>query len=182
MKKLIAMLLALCLTLCLIPTAFAEAAEADVISQLHTVVAAYLDEEGYIYEYDEANQAFTLTFGLNCALDTVAVTIYLYDDMVSVSVDSPLQITEEAFESAAVFTTLANNEMYYAQFRIDPDSGCLTCRSCQMIETVVPELQEINTLFVMPLVYMEDYGDGIAQVSAGGDPYEAFSACSAFAQ
>lgn len=177
MKKIIAMLIVLCLTLCMIPAAFAESVEANVIDQLRNIVREYLDEEGYTYEYDETYQTFTLDFGLNCALETVSVTIYLYDDMIAVSVDSPLQITEANFENAAIFTTLANNEIYYAQFRVDLELGYLTCRSCQMIETVVPDVQEINTLFVMPLVYMETYGDGIAQISEGGDPYEAFEVC-----
>ena len=176
MKKIIAVLIVLSLTLCMLPIALADSVEANIIDQLYNVVREYLDGEGYTYEYHDDAQAFTLDFGLDCALDTVSVTIYLYDDMVSVSVDSPLQIANEAFESAAIFTTLANNDIFYAQFRIDYESGYLTCRSCQMIESVVPGVEEINTLFVMPLVYMEDYGDGIAQISAGGDPYEAYNA------
>ena len=177
MKKIIAVLIVLCLNLCMIPAAFTESVEANVIDQLRNVVREYLDEAGYTYEYNEASQLFTLDFALDCALETVPVTIFLYDDMVAVDVDSPLEITEDVFENAAIFTTLANNEIYYAHFRIDRESGYLTCRSCQMIETVVPGLQEINTLFVMPLVYMEYYGDGIAMVSDGGDPYAAFEAC-----
>lgn len=177
MKKFLAILLALCLIFCMMPAALANSVEANVIDQLRNVVKEYLDEEGYTYEYNEASQVFTLDFALDCALKTVPVTIYLFDDMVAVDVDSPLAITEEAFGNAAIFTTLANNEIYYAHFRIDRESGYLTCRSCQMVETVVPDVQEINTLFVMPLVYMETYGDGIAQISAGSDPYEAFEAC-----
>lgn len=177
MKKLLSMLLALCLVLCMLPSALAGSVEANIIDQLRNVVKEYLEQEGYSYEFDEEYQAFTLDFSLDCTLDAVPVTIFLYDDMVSVSVDSPLQIAEEYFEKAAIFTTLVNNDIYYAQFRIDRDSGCLTCRSCQMIETVVPDVQEINTLLIMPLVYMEKYGDGIARISAGDDPYESYEAC-----
>lgn len=174
MKKIMAMLLVLCLTLCVIPAAFADSVEANMIDRLRNVVKEYLDEEGYTYEYDDSNEAFYMSFSVDCTLSTVDVTIYLYDDMVSVSVDSPLQIKEENFENAAIFTTLANNEIYYAQFRIDRDSGCLTCRSCQIVETVAPDLREIDTLLTGPLYYMENYGDGIALISAGGDPYDAF--------
>lgn len=179
MKKFLALLLTLSLTLCLIPAALANSVEANVIDQLRNVVKAYLEEEGYAYEYDDERQTFKMSFSLDCALDTVELTMYLYDDMLAVSVESPLPISEETFEKAAIFTTLANNEIFYAQFRIDRKYGYLTCRSCQMIETVAPDLLEVNTLLCMPLIYMEDYGDGIAQVSAGGDPYEAFETCQA---
>lgn len=179
MKKMLSMLLVLCLALCLVPAAVADSVEANMIDRLRNTVKEYLDEENYTYEFDDANQAFVMDFGLDCTLSAVSVTIYLYDDMVAVSVDSPLQLAEETFENAAIFTTLVNNEIYYAQFRIDRESGYLTCRSCQVIETVAPDLQEIDTLLVAPLYYMECYGDGIALVSAGGDPYQAFEACQA---
>ena len=179
MKKIIALLIALCLTFCMIPAALADSVEAEPIDQLRNVVKEYLNDESYTYEFDEATQSFTLSFSLNCALSVVDVAIYLYDDMVSVAVESPLPLGEENFEKAAIFTTLVNSKIYYAQFRVSREGGYIACRSCQLIETVVPEREEIDTLLVMPLIFMEYYGDGIAEVSAGGDPYAAFEKCQA---
>lgn len=175
MKRMLAMLLALCLAGCLAGAACAECVEANMIDQLRNVVREYLDAQDYKYEYDESNAAFCMAFGLDCALDAVDVTIYLYDDMVAVFVDCPLPVSEESFEKAAIFTTLANDQIHYAQFRINRESGILTCRSCQIVETVAPDLAEIGTLLNAPLYYMEAYGDGIAAVCAGGDPYQAFA-------
>lgn len=47
MKKFLAILLALCLTFCMMPAALANSVEANVIDQLRNVVKEYLDEEGY---------------------------------------------------------------------------------------------------------------------------------------
>ena len=87
----------------------------------------------------------------------------------------------EVFEKMAVFTTLVNNEIYYAQFRLDLDGDefYISCRSCNLVEDVLPGENELFYLFAMPHSYMEDYGDGIVAVLSGGDPYEAFETCQA---
>ena len=77
----------------------------------------------------------------------------------------------------AVFAALANNEIYSAQFRVelDADKVYVSCRSCNLVEDVIPGENELFYLFAMPQSYMEDYGDGILAVLDGGDPYEAVS-------
>lgn len=81
----------------------------------------------------------------------------------------------------AIFTTLANREIYYAQFRVTLDEGqvYISCRSCNLVEDVVPGENELFYLLSEPLNYMEAYGDGICAVIDGGDPYEAFEICQA---
>lgn len=76
--------------------------------------------------------------------------IYLYDDMVSMSVDCPLTLEYEYFESAAIFTTLDNSELYYVQFRVGRETNWISCRSCKVIEDVLPTENEILTLLYMP--------------------------------
>ena len=101
--------------------------------------------------------------------------------LLAVSADAPVQGTGEVFEKMAVFAALANNEIYYAQFRVelDADKVYVSCRSCNLVEDVIPGENELFYLFAMPQSYMEDYGDGILAVLDGGDPYEAFEACQA---
>lgn len=179
MKKWIALLLALCLLLSL-NLALAESTPGSIEDQLADIVRSALEQEELDYEYDAANQTFDLSFQLDSALGSADVTIYLYDDMVSVSVDCPLSFRSEYFEKAAIFTTLANNEIYYAQFRVDMDYNWISCRSCNVIEGVLPSESEIATLLYMPLIYMDNYGDGIASIcTQGADPYQAFEACQA---
>lgn len=144
-KKCLAVILSLCLML-----AFTCAsAEASVKEQLVEIVKNALDQEGLTHEYDADKQWFTLSFQLDNALQSADVTIYLYNDMVSVAVDCPLSIQEEQFERAAIFTTLANLHLYYAQFRVDREYGWITCRSCNVIENVLPTEAEILTLLAM---------------------------------
>ena len=114
-------------------------------------------------------------------MEYVYMTVYIYDDMLAVSADAPVQGTGDVFEKMAVFTTLANNEIYYAQFRVelDADKVYVSCRSCNLVEDVIPGENELFYLFAMPQSYMKDYGDGILAVLDGGDPYEAFEACQA---
>lgn len=174
MKKCLAAILALCL----MATFACVSAEGSVEDQLAQVVMSALEQEELIYEYDAENQWFTLSFDMDSSIKSADVTIYLYDDMVSVTVDCPLKVQEERFEKAAIFTTLANNELYYAQFRVDRDNGWITCRSCNVIENVLPTEAEILTLLYMPLYAMDDYGNGLAAIcTMGTDPYEAIEAC-----
>lgn len=175
MKKFVASLLAICLILVSV-TALAESVEA----QLANIVRATLDQEDIIYDYDDEVQYFSMEFPLDSALGDAVVEVFLYDDMVSVTVDSPITVREDLFEKAAVFLTLVNSEIYYAQFRLDRDSGMLSCRSCNVIEGTLPAQAEIETLLYMPIVYMERYGDGIVAVTwDDADPYEAFESCQA---
>ena len=93
----------------------------------------------------------------------------------------PCPWTRRFTEPGRSFTTLVNNEIYYAQFRLDLDGDefYISCRSCNLVEDVLPGENELFYLFAMPHSYMEDYGDGIVAVLNGGDPYEAFETCQA---
>ena len=175
MNKLTVLALMLCLLLSVL-----AAAEAGVEDRLALIVQSALEEDGLAYDYDAENGWFELSFSLDCALGEADVIIFLFDDMVSVHADCPLKVASKHFEQAAVFTTLANDREYYAQFRIDPEYGILTSRSCNVIESVLPTREEIKTLLYAPLIIMEDYGDGIAAVlTTDADPYDTFAACRA---
>ncbi len=175
MKNIIAVMLAFCLILGM-GTVLAESVE----EQLAQIVTEAMEQNELVYEYDAENEWFTLTFTLDSVLGDVETTIFLYDDMVSVSVESPITIDDSVYEKLAIFTALANNEIYYGQFRLDRENGTLSCRSCNVIEEVLPSYLEIETLLYMPLTYMDRFGDGIAAICLdGADPYDAFDACQA---
>ncbi len=178
MKKTIAFLLALLMTLSL-STAFADSVPMSKEDQMVGLVKSFLEENEFPYEYDD--YTFTVPFAVDNSMEYVYITIYIYGDMLAVSADAPVEGTGEVFEKMAVFVALANNEIYYAQFRVelDADKVYVSCRSCNLVEDVIPGENELFYLFAMPQSYMEDYGDGILAVIDGGDPYEAFEACQA---
>ena len=178
MKKMIAFLLAALLTLSF-SAALADSAPKSKEDQMVGLVKGFLEENEFPYEYDD--YTFTVPFAVENSMEYVYMTVYIYDDMLAVSADAPVQGTGEVFEKMAVFAALANNEIYYAQFRVelDADKVYVSCRSCNLVEDVIPGENELLYLFAMPQSYMEDYGDGILAVLDGGDPYEAFEACQA---
>ena len=173
MKKTIAFLLIALLTLSF-SAALADSAPKSKEDQMVGLVKGFLEENEFPYEYDD--YTFTVPFAVENSMEYVYMTVYIYDDMLAVSADAPVQGTGDVFEKMAVFAALANNEIYYAQFRVELD---VSCRSCNLVEDVIPGENELFYLFAMPQSYMEDYGDGILAVLDGGDPYEAFEACQA---
>ena len=178
MKKIIAFLLAALLTLSF-STALADSVPMSKADQMVGLVKSFLEENEFPYEYDD--YTFTVHFAVENSMEYVYMTVYIYDDMLAVSADAPVLGTGDVFEKMAVFAALANNEIYYAQFRVelDADKVYVSCRSCNLVEDVIPGENELLYLFAMPQSYMEDYGDGILAVLDGGDPYEAFEACQA---
>ena len=178
MKKMIAFLLVALLTLSF-SAALADSVPMSKEDQMVGLVKSFLEENEFPYEYDD--YTFTVPFAVENSMEYVYMTVYIYDDMLAVSADAPVQGTGEVFEKMAVFAALANNEIFYAQFRVelDADKVYVSCRSCNLVEDVIPGENELFYLFAMPQSYMEDYGDGILAVLDGGDPYEAFEACQA---
>ena len=178
MKKTIAFLLIALLTLSF-SAALADSAPKSKEDQMVGLVKSFLEENEFPYEYDD--YTFTVPFAVENSMEYVYMTVYIHDDMLAVSADAPVEGTGEIFEKMAVFAALANNEIYYAQFRVelDVDKVYVSCRSCNLVEDVIPGKNELFYLFAMPQSYMEDYGDGILAVIDGGDPYEAFEACQA---
>ena len=176
MKKMIAFLLVALLTLFFSAT-LADSAPMSKEDQMVGLVKSFLEENEFPYEYDD--YTFTVPFAVENSMEYVYMTVYIYDDMLAVSADAPVEGTGEVFEKMAVFAALANSEIYYAQFRVelDADKVYVSCRSCNLVEDVIPGENELFYLFAMPQSYMEDYGDGILAVLDGGDPYEAFEAC-----
>ena len=86
MKKKITFLLAVLLTLCLSTDAFANAAEVSKEDQMAGMVKNFLDKNEYPYEYDD--YTVETQFAINNAMEYANVMVYIYDDMLSVSVDA----------------------------------------------------------------------------------------------
>lgn len=174
MKKLMSAAIAITLLLMTLSTG-ASADSAEKIAALTQVVEQTLKDNQYNYEYNAKDALFDLEFSLDSSLSSSDVTIYIYDDMVSVAARSPLKVQSAHLDKMAKYLTLVNDDIYYAQFRMDYETGSVSCRSCQLVEEVIPGTQEILVLLQMPIVYMDDYGDGIAQISTiGSDPDEVF--------
>lgn len=174
-KKLVCLLLALALSVSALSAFAAEMSEKEKIARLKEIVQGYLDQENLKYTYDDEYELFELSYSLDCTLATCDVTIFLYDDMLSVSAGPSLRVPNGNKDKVAVFLTLANDNSFYAQFRMDYEKGMVSCRNAQLIEQVFPSAGEVDVLLNMALYTLDKYGDGLNKVAQlGVDPHEAF--------
>lgn len=100
MKKIIVFLLT---ALLMFSVAFADSVPTSKEDQMASLVKNFLEENEFPYEYDD--YTFTVPFSVDNSMEYAFITVYIYDDMLSVSVDAPIHGTREVFEKMAVFTT-----------------------------------------------------------------------------
>ena len=141
MKKTLAFLLIALLTLSF-SAALADSAPMSKEDQMAGLVKSFLEENEFPYEYDD--YTFTVPFAVENSMEYVYMTVYIYDDMLAVSADAPVQGTGDVFEKMAVFAALVNNEIYYAQFRVelDADNVYVSCRSIKLVVEDIPREKE----------------------------------------
>ena len=139
MKKIIVFLLT---ALLMFSVAFADSVPMSKEDQMASLVKNFLEENEFPYEYDD--YTFTVPFSVDNSMEYAFITVYIYDDMLSVSVDAPIHGTREVFEKMAVFTTLVNNEIWMETNSISPAApatwwrtffpvrtSCSTCSPCR---------------------------------------------------
>ncbi|MDY2792303.1 MAG: hypothetical protein SOT76_06115, partial [Eubacteriales bacterium] len=98
MKKIVAFLLAVLMTLS--AAAFADSVPMNKEDQMVGLVKSFLEENEFPYEYDD--YTFTVPFAVENSMEYVYMTVYIYDDMLAVSADAPVEGTGEVFEKMAV--------------------------------------------------------------------------------
>lgn len=152
--------------------------EKEKVAHLKEIVQGYLDSEELHYSYDEEQEIFDMRYSLECTLSSCDVRLVLYDDMLSVTAGPSLRVPEKNKDATSIYLTLVNNNCYYAQFRMDYQSGSLVCRAAQVIEQVFPTADEVDTLLNSTLYTLDKYGDGLNKVAQlGYDPHQAFKEC-----
>ena len=92
-----------------------DAESEQMIQELAAIVDQYLKDEGYdSFEYDEENEWFEGSFELNNALKACDVTIFIYDDMISVTAAAEsVSVPKDKLDDMAIFTTLVNWGSFY---------------------------------------------------------------------
>lgn len=173
-KRIVALLAALLMVLTMFQ-ASAEMTKDEKIAAITEVVKAYIAGEGFNFDYDDENDLFEGTFTLDSALGECDVTVFVYDDMVSVTAAPSLRVPAENRDNAAIFLTLANYDEYYAQFRMNYEDGNVATRMAHLVENVIPTTAEIDTLMMMTILALDDYGNGLNKVALGADPHETYA-------
>ena len=106
MKKIIVFLLT---ALLMFSVAFADSVPMSKEDQMASLVKNFLEENEFPYEYDD--YTFTVPFSVDNSMEYAFITVYIYDDMLSVSVDAPIHGMREVFEKMAGVNTLGNKEI-----------------------------------------------------------------------
>lgn len=159
-----------------------EAAPSDPnerITKLESIVRAYLDEQEYIYEHDDANDMFDLGFNINTEFKTVSMSIYVYDDLVTVrTYPDDFNVPEATRDRVAVYLTLVNDYNSYSHLMMDYEDGSVYSRFAIYVEKVLPTVAEIDVLVGTSIQIFEEYGDGLRKVALEqeADPHEVFDA------
>lgn len=176
MKKALAILLLLCLLLSSLPALAASSmSEKEKIAHLKEIVQSYLDSKSLPYSYDAEAETFDLRYTLDSTLGSCDVNLYLYDDMLSITAIPSLRVPDSNKDKTAIYLTLANDNIYYAQFRMNYENGRVSCRNAQVIEDVFPSESEVDLLLNMAVYTLDKYGDGLNKVAQlGYDPHAAF--------
>lgn len=147
----------------------------QVVPRLKDLVESYLKSEAYDFEYSDEYECFEMGFEMDEGLDGCDVDIYLYDDMLSVTACPAYRVPAENRDKAAILLNLINNVADYTQFYMDNNKGDIICRSCQLIESVLPGQAEVDVLLGVALDDLNRFDKAIRAVAlSGADPHEVF--------
>ena len=114
MKKTIAFLLALLMLLTLAGAALASSVPMDKEDQMVGLVKSFLEENEFPYEYDD--YTFTVPFAVENSMEYVYMTVYIYDDMLAVSADAPVQGTGDIPGENELFYLFAMPQSYMEDY------------------------------------------------------------------
>ncbi len=177
MKRLISIMFALLL---LFPFSGALSQSSTYSLPLAAAVKAYLDSQGYTYDFDSVNGSFDFKMSLSSTLSTCDVMISMREDGFSVFAFSPISGKAsdiEGMRRVSEYLTRANYDMMVGNFEMDFTDGEILFRTAVMTSDRIPSTNEIMWLVELPAVMMEEYGDGLAQVVLmNADPKKAFDA------
>lgn len=174
MKRILVFFLALLLAVPGLVALGEEDVKAQTIRSLNALVEEFLKKNEYSYDFDD--DVFLLDFTLESALSACEMEIRVYFDAIEVLCTPAVRAKEENREKLALLTTLINYDIFYGHLGMRLETGAFYSRGMQLVETVLPGIDEVGVLVHMPLNYLDDYGDGLAQVALfGADPYETYA-------
>ena len=148
----------------------------QVVPRLKALVESYLKSEAYGFNYSDEYECFEMGFEMDEGPDSCDVDIYLYDDMLSVTACPAYRVPAENRDKAAILLNLLNNLSDYTQLYLDNDKGDIICRSCQLIESVLPGQPEVEVLLGVVLDDLNRYDKALQTVAfTGADPHLVFA-------
>jgi hypothetical protein len=147
---------------------------------LTAAVKAYLDSQGYSYDYDGEYGSFDYELSLDSTLSSCDMRISMREDGFSVFSYSPVSgkaSDMEGMRRISEYLTRVNYSLFMGNFEMDFDDGSILFRTAVMTGDRIPSTNEIEWLVELPAFMMDKYGNGLAQVVLmHADPKNAFDA------
>lgn len=149
--------------------------EEKKLAELRELVQNFLEEKDLEYEYDVDYDCYDMTFPVENSFGKVKVSMFIYDDAVSVSAYLPFYLKDETEEKSARLAALLNEEMFYSTLVMSHQYKTIHIRSFQYIDGTMPGSGELEMLLLAPVAYVEKYGEAISAVVVNGaDPVETY--------
>ena len=135
--------------------------------ELYKEIAAFLDEDGWNYDFEEEIGVVFTGVKLGNTLERVRIFIDIRDDkyLVYAAMDSKCA---EAFrlETAALLTRI-NYDVVYGSFDMDFSDGDIRFRFPVDCDGMLPSRDIVQDSVVLPALMMERFGDAIYRVMNG---------------
>jgi hypothetical protein len=166
--------------LLLFPFSCALSQSSTYSTPLAAAVKAYLDSQGYTYDYDSEYGTFDYGMNLDSKLNSCDMLISIREDGFSVFALSPISGNPsdmEGMRRISEYLTRANYTLFIGNFEMNFENGDILYRTAVMTGGRIPSTSEIEWLVDMPTVMMDKFGNGLAQVVLmNADPKKAFDA------
>lgn len=152
----------------------------DNTERLISAVQDYLDEQEYRYEYEDDNQVFRLSMSLKSKISNCRIIIRPKEDGINFTYILANSADDDASKQAiAEFITRANYGLMIGNFQMDYTDGEIGYKNFMYTGEDIPSGHDIDKNFVVPLLMLERYGDGILKTLLGYPADKAVEECEA---
>ena len=151
----------------------------DNTERLVSAVQDYLDEQEYNYDFEDDNQVFRLSMSLKSKLNNCRIIIRPKEDGINFTYILAISADDDSKAAIAEFLTRANYGLVIGNFQMDYSDGEIGYKNFMYTGEDVPISEDIDKNFVIPLMMLERYGDGILKTLEGYPADKAVEECEA---
>ena len=151
----------------------------DNTERLVSAVQDYLDEQEYNYDFEDDNQVFRLSMSLKSKLNNCRIIIRPKEDGINCTYVLAISADDDSKAAIAEFLTRANYGLVIGNFQMDYSDGEIGYKNFMYTGEDVPIGEDIDKNFVIPLMMLERYGDGILKTLVGYPADKAVEECEA---
>ena len=140
----------------------------------------YFDSDDWVYEYDDENKVFSGGISIDGPLSNVTFYIFVHEDHAVCFHILPFNASPKERPAQAEFLTRANYNLTRGCFEMDFSDGEIRFKHrISLADIKEDSFKAISYLVCFGCGMIEQYGSGIAAISFGKNPEEAYLECAA---